>query len=63
MLYFAIINRLYSDALSIISLTMFGNLLAVTYSPNVLFTEENTVSAIHLDPYLTLDFHLSKFFN
>jgi len=42
---------------------MFGTLFAVTYSPNVLFTEENTVSAIHLDPYLTLVFHLSKFFN
>jgi hypothetical protein len=44
-------------------LTMFGNLFAVTYSPNVLFSDENTVSAIHLDPYLTLAFHLSKFFN
>jgi len=32
-------------------------------SPNILLTEENTVSATHLDPYLTLAVHLSKFFS
>jgi hypothetical protein len=32
-------NRLYSDAFSIISLTMFGNLFAVAYSPNSIVTD------------------------
>jgi hypothetical protein len=44
---------LYSDAFRIISLTIFfGYFLADTYSPsNILFMEENTVSAIHLWGY------------
>ena len=43
-------NLLYNGAFNTISLTMFGNFFADTYSPNTLFSDENTVSAIHLNP-------------
>ena len=36
-------NLLYNGAFNIISLTMFGNFFADTYSPNTLFNDENTV--------------------
>ena len=49
-IYFLTMNVLYNDAFSIISLTMLGNLLADTYSPNILFMEEKTLSTIHLCP-------------
>ena len=39
-IYFLTLNKLNNDAFSIISLTMFGNLLADTYSPNILFMQE-----------------------
>src|SRR3954447_3914994 len=53
---------LYNDAFNIISCIIFFSLTEYTYSPNVLFRQENTVSTIHLFPYLTLSFHFCKSF-
>ena len=43
-------DQRYNDALSISSFIIFSNLIAVTYSPNILLIHEKTVSAIHLLP-------------
>ena len=57
-----LLNRLYNDTFKIISFTMFLNLVAEIYSPQVLFIEENAVSAIHRCPYFLFFFlHLSKY--
>ena len=39
---------------------MFSNLVADTYSPNVLFIVEKDVSAIHLYLYFLLAFHFNR---
>src|SRR3954447_2518930 len=41
---------------------MFWNLLADTYSPNILLSEEKVVSVIHLCPYFLFFFHFRKSF-
>ncbi len=45
------ISRLYILILSIISLTIFSNFFADTYSPNTRLNTENALSTIHLNPY------------
>ncbi len=57
-----VIQWCFYDTFIVISFIMFSNLIAVTYSPNILFIHENTVSVIHLCPYLTLSFHCWKVF-
>jgi hypothetical protein len=57
---YILLNRLYKDTIIIISFTIFLNLVADTYSPNVLFSVEKAVSAIHLCPYFLFFFHLSR---
>src|SRR6476659_7264785 len=53
---------LYNDTFNIISCIMFFSLTEYTCSPNILLSEENVVSIIHLYPYFLFFFHFSKSF-
>lgn len=58
-LYYILLNRLYNDTFIIISFTIFWNVVAEVYSPNILFMDESADSAIHLCPYFLFHFNRS----